>query len=231
MSSIEAQLIRDPEALLMVREEAKRIHRRYPFMKLEDLIALGHLGMVKAMPTYDRNKGASFGRYSWRWARGEMMDAVAAEVKNRKAVSAQHRGATAGVYRFSESACAEATGRGNTPEERLKALQELTEAAMAAGVLAHVGQATKAGATGGEAQAIRNDLAARVHVVLDGMPAAERELLERHYWHEADLKDLIEPLDLRNIAEARRAHRRALLRLSVRLRGAGVTADVLQEFR
>ena len=51
----------------------RRIHR---YVELEELVALGNVGLVQAASRYDAQRGASFSTYAWYRVMGAILDGV-----------------------------------------------------------------------------------------------------------------------------------------------------------
>ena len=228
LTLMQQALVRDPEAQLMVKRLALRIKRRYrELVRLADLLAQGILGLAEAARTYDRDRGATFADFAFGRVRGLMMNLVRHETRQQQAASR-------GVYRFVEGVCDEANVLRDTEEDQRRSQAEFSDMLMAAGTLELVGEMSRTGPAGGEALAVRRDLVARgvagLDLTMSGMSDVEQELLRRHYHEEEDLAKIVSAMGLRNYADARRIHKKALVKLAIRLRAVGVTEKVLDGF-
>ena len=79
----------------------------------------------------------------------------------------------------------------------------------------------------------RDDALARLAIEINRakgeISSGQRELLRLHYEEDEDLLYLAPRVGMRNYAEVRRQHRKALIRVGALLRAAGFTLETVRE--
>lgn len=170
-----------PELLALVRDEARRVAMRLPAdgPTEDDLVGFGHLGLLEARERYDPRRGVHFELFARHRIRGAMYDGLRAlgcfsrrgyEDLRRRALAHEALGEPAGDppggpdRDLDARALAQAIGR------------------VATAFLADAALSVRSHADGDpEASLGRHQALARLRRVIDGLPVADREVLEAIY--------------------------------------------------
>lgn len=204
---------------------ARRLGRRYAGLCSEDdLAAAGALALAQAARTFDASLGVTFEVFAWSRVHGAM-------IKTARREDAHARAAREGAYRLAELARDEADPWSDGDAEHRDHLDAFAGALVASMLAGVVSEASEASAGGSEEQLVARETYGRALAALTGavgaLPEPDPDLIRLVYREERTLKDSGAALGM-SYASVRRAHQRALERLSARLRGAGVTGSPAQ---
>jgi len=198
----------------------------------DELLSCGQSGLLDAARRFDTEKGVPFRAYATLRIRGSMIDGVRAASPLPRRAYERLRGLGA-IDRVNEGALEDAYSPGASEMSTEAADQALADhlatlaTAMAIGMVATPvrGDDDKLTALSHEQspEEIASDAEIRetVRRSLDGLPHQEAELVRRHYLEGERFDVVAAELGLSK-SWASRLHTRALMRLSKRLRAAGV---------
>jgi hypothetical protein len=226
VTDIQRALLRDPDAVAMVERLARRLARAWRNrLTYEELHQIGHLALAEEVLKYDRDRGTPFAAFALPGVRGAMLNALRVELR--------YQAWTRGFYKFASAWVDEGNPARDTEEDQRRGLNETYDAGNAAGALEIIGDATRRGLLGGDAAMAKDDALARLAVAIDHakseLSPQQGELLRLHYEADEDLIDLAPKVGMRNYAEVRRQHRKALIRIGALLRAAGFTLETVRE--
>ena len=219
-------LIQESQGL--VRFLAKQIHRRTPdHVELDDLIGYGQLGLAEAARDFDPSQNIKFTTFAYYRIRGAIYDGM---YKMSWFSRRKHR-----ELRYQQMANA-ALQAESTDEATGDAQREAGWFQKMTGTLAVVYLATRHGGTEedlGDRElvdeaarppstvAAEKELAAKLHELIDALPADSAQLVRATYFEGLTLQEAGERLGISK-SWASRLHARALEQLARTLRGLGV---------
>jgi RNA polymerase sigma factor for flagellar operon FliA len=212
-------LTASPEARGMLARLAARLHARFrDLVSLEDLAGAGRLALTEAARTYAPALGTPFDVFAWSRVHGAMLRLV--RVEGRLA-----RLSREASYCVADVAREEGDPWNDGEAEHGAYLAQLSDTLVAAMMIGAVGEGTRAAAAGPEAEVSSREVYARTVSVLEhavaALPEPDPALIRMVYRESRTLHEASQALGL-SYATGRRTHARALARLSIKLRAAGV---------
>ncbi len=212
------------ECLDLVRIIAFQMRRQLgSSLDVDDLVSLGHEGLLGAARSFDATRGVPFRRWANLRVRGSMIDGLRAHgglprrvYRQLKAMGAGDRVQDAQIEE--DGAIAPTTPQ--AADAKLGARLSGIAMAMAAGFISPevegIEQVPDMKASP-EEQAARNELVQKIRGAIAARPDAERKLLERHYFDGLTFEDAAHEIGLSK-SWASRLHARALEAVAMDLR-------------
>jgi RNA polymerase sigma factor FliA len=230
---------RDPPEVLerfhanldLVEVVARQIAREIGcVVELEDLLAMGHKGLLEAARRFDPQRGVTFRRYANYRVRGAMYDGIRTSAPLPRRIYARVRALEASLL-LAESAVEDASSSAlqglaadpQAADERLSEHLADIATAMAVGLLSAPAGEGDSGlgavdpSDSPEAIVANSELRALVVKAIDDLPEDERALVERHYLRGERFDHVAASLGLSK-SWGSRLHARAIARLTKRLR-------------
>lgn len=215
------------------RQVALVIHPRVrTHIELEELIALGNLGLAEAIQRFDPTSGANFRTFAWYRVQGTMLDAIRrlSNLPRRVwtqmtalAASAEYLEAAAGRA----AAAQDRSGAANATEQ-LRAVRDALGAIRTMYVVAidavPAGAMPSASGDDPRAALARSRRAARLQAAIATLPERERALVQAHYGEGQTLAEAGAAMGLSK-SWTSRLHARAIERLRDELAGSRDGAD------
>jgi RNA polymerase sigma factor for flagellar operon FliA len=203
----------------MLARIAARLHSRFrDLVSLEDLAGAGRLALTEAARSYAPALGTPFDVFAWSRVHGAMLRLV--RVEGRLAKLGREA-----AYRVADAACEEGDPWTDGEAEHRAHLAQLSDTLVAAMMIGALGEATHAASAGPEAEVSGRQLHARAIAALEqavaALPEPDPQLIRMVYREDRTLHEASQALGL-SYATGRRTHARALSRLSIKLRAAGV---------
>lgn len=213
-------LVASPEAQGMLAKLAGRLHSRFrDVVSLEDLAGAGRLALTEAARAYAPALGTPFDVFAWSRVHGAMLRLLRVEGQLAKL-------AREAAYRAADLAREEGDPWNDGEAEHGAYLAQFSDALVAAMMIGAVGEGTRAASAGPEAGVSSHQLHARAIAALEravaALPEPDPALIRLVYREDRTLHEASVALGI-SYATGRRTHARALARLSVKLRAAGVT--------
>ncbi|MBS1122757.1 MAG: polymerase sigma factor for flagellar operon [Deltaproteobacteria bacterium] len=191
-------------------------------VELDELVALGNMGLAEAAARYDPARGASFSTFAWYRVQGSIMDGLRRNTQLPRRVWAKLvalRAASAYLEHQGERDAGAAAG-GIAPAAKADALAAIQKAMSAIRTmyvtsldgLRDAGFEPASGAPGITEQLDLGRLSSRLREALEQLPERERALLTKHYWEGKNLLEAGEELGISK-SWASRLHAQAVDRL------------------
>jgi RNA polymerase sigma factor for flagellar operon FliA len=225
-----AVLARLAEGLDLVDMLARQLRRQFgPYVQYDDLVSQGREALLAAARSFDPDRGLVFRRWANLRIRGAMIDSVRSSGNLPRRVYRKLRAVQAADRVHEVAAEEHAAAPPGTPEQAdAKITDQLGTAAMAMaiGFLARRSSDALEGiadpsASPEEAFGLAEILAA-IRTAIAERPEAERHLLQRHYFEDANFDEAARELGLSK-SWASRLHARAIEGLARTLRNRNVT--------
>lgn len=225
------QLIESCQGL--VKSLAWKIHQKVPpQVELNDLIAYGQLGLVQAARDFEASRGGQFTTYAYYRIRGAILDGLSQMSWFSRAAYHQSRYERMSADVLSENAeteSAAAPGKLSPPDPELRGevhwfaelASRLSIVYLASGGSGEAGacaEPTDDGSTP-PAEAIANEMRARLAELIDALPAPARSLIKATYFEGVTMQEAGSRLGISK-AWASRLHSRTLEQLARALRRA-----------
>jgi RNA polymerase sigma factor for flagellar operon FliA len=208
-----------------------------PAVDHDELVSLGHEGLLSAARSFDPERGVPFRRWANIRVRGAMIDGVRSQATLPRRVYVKLRAIESGD-RYAEALHEEdAAAAGRLGDAQVSAAEKADErlgvylsgiaTAMAMGLVASEGgepdRDPRAVDGGGSAETLlaRQELLAHARAAIAELPAAERRLIERHYFDDVTFEEAARELGLSK-SWASRLHARGIEAITRSLRRAKV---------
>jgi len=224
-------LARLAEGLDVVDMLARQLRRQFgPYVQHDDLVSQGREALLAAARSFDPDRGLVFRRWASLRVRGAMIDSVRSSGNLPRRVYRKLRAVQAADRVHEVAGEEQAAAPPKTPEEAdAKISDQLGTAAMAMaiGFLAmRSGEALERAedpSTSPEEAVGQAEILEAIRAAIAERPAAERHLLQRHYFEDVNFDEAARELGLSK-SWASRLHARAIEGLARTLRSRGVGA-------
>ena len=213
------QLIDENQPL--VESIAKSVHRRMPpFIRFDDIVACGQLGLTQAARTYQSVEGSSFSTYAYYRIRGAIFDGISRMNWTTRSTYRRIKREQMATDVLEDQSSAETQ---NTPESSAEWLFDTTSK------LAMVYLSTPLGENQSLSDAVEdqqmgapdevvenNEMAEKVRCLINELPETERQLIDMTYYQNMSLAEAASKLG-KSRSWASRIHGRILEKMATRL--------------
>ena len=202
--------------MAIVERLAKRVALRHGTLDRDELVSLGHIGLMEALLRHDPALGA-FEAFARQRIQGAMMDGLRREIPHARALASAHF--AGGEYL--QGPHSEGNPMEDSDEEQRQQLEDFSD-----GLLASMAMGFSVRAARGAEEAVAaRQLLTRLDAARAALPDPEKAVLDLRYEDEHDMKEVAGRLRITYIM-ARRRHVKTMQTLARELRAQGITRPV-----